>query len=116
MVANLPETMRAAVYKGDRTVEVEDYPIPELGADDVLLEVSHCGVCGSDIHFVLEGWGRPNSVGGHEYTGTVAAVGSGVTGLEGRRPGGRRAVGALRRVRVLPGRPAEPLLRSGLGG
>ncbi len=80
MVANLPETMRAAVYKGDRKVEVEEYPVPELGADDVLLEVSHCGVCGSDIHFVLEGWGRPNSVGGHEWTGTVAAVGSAVDG------------------------------------
>lgn len=76
----LPATMRAAVYKGDRRVEVEDYPVPELGPDDVLLRVSHCGVCGSDIHFVLEGWGQPNSVGGHEYTGTVAAVGAGVTG------------------------------------
>ncbi len=80
MGGNLPETMRAAVYKGDRRVEIEEYPVPELGADDVLLEVSHCGVCGSDIHFVLEGWGRPNSVGGHEYTGTVAAVGAAVTG------------------------------------
>ena len=28
----------------------------------------------------LEGWGRPNSIGGHEYTGTVAAVGDAVTG------------------------------------
>jgi threonine dehydrogenase-like Zn-dependent dehydrogenase len=74
--------MRAAVYKGDRRVEVEDFPVPELGGDDVLLEVSHCGVCGSDIHFVLEGWGRPNSVGGHEYTGTVAAVGANVTGWQ----------------------------------
>ncbi|MGZ4688496.1 MAG: zinc-dependent alcohol dehydrogenase [Acidimicrobiia bacterium] len=79
MGGNLPETMRAAVYKGDRRVEVEQYPVPELGANDVLLEVSHCGVCGSDIHFVLEGWGRPNSVGGHEYTGTIAAVGTAVT-------------------------------------
>ena len=74
--------MRAAVYKGDRRVEVEEYPVPELGAEDVLLEVSHCGVCGSDIHFVLEGWGRPNSVGGHEYTGTVAAVGAAVRGWQ----------------------------------
>jgi (R,R)-butanediol dehydrogenase/meso-butanediol dehydrogenase/diacetyl reductase len=80
MGESLPATMRAAVYKGDRRVEVEEYPVPELGAGDVLLEVSHCGVCGSDIHFVLEGWGRPNSVGGHEYTGTVAAVGADVTG------------------------------------
>jgi threonine dehydrogenase-like Zn-dependent dehydrogenase len=80
MGESLPASMRAAVYKGDRRVEVEDYPVPELGPDDVLLQVSHCGVCGSDIHFVLEGWGRPNSVGGHEYTGTVAAIGANVTG------------------------------------
>ncbi|HEY7438304.1 MAG TPA: alcohol dehydrogenase catalytic domain-containing protein [Acidimicrobiia bacterium] len=78
MAENVPERMRAAVYKGDRRVEVEDYPLPPVGADDVLLEISHCGVCGSDIHFVLEGWGRPNSVGGHEFTGTVAQVGANV--------------------------------------
>jgi threonine dehydrogenase-like Zn-dependent dehydrogenase len=80
MGGNVPDTMRAAVYKGDRRVEIEQYPVPELGPDDVLLEVSHCGVCGSDLHFVLEGWGPPNTVGGHEYSGTVAAVGANVTG------------------------------------
>jgi threonine dehydrogenase-like Zn-dependent dehydrogenase len=67
--------MKAAVYKGDRSIEVEDYPTPEVGPDDVLLEVSHCGVCGSDIHFVLEGWSAPNRVHGHEFSGTVVAVG-----------------------------------------
>jgi (R,R)-butanediol dehydrogenase/meso-butanediol dehydrogenase/diacetyl reductase len=45
----------------------------------VLLEVSHCGICGSDLHFVLEGWGRPGSVEGHEFSGRVAAVGDAVT-------------------------------------
>jgi threonine dehydrogenase-like Zn-dependent dehydrogenase len=67
--------MRAAVYRGDRQVEVTDWPVPELGGTDVLLEVSHCGVCGSDIHFVLEGWSAPNRIHGHEFTGTVVAVG-----------------------------------------
>ncbi len=71
--------MRAAVYKGDRRVELEERPVPEVGPHDVLLEVSHCGICGSDLHVVLEGWGPPDSVGGHEYTGRVAAVGSEVT-------------------------------------
>lgn len=75
----IPTRMRAAVYKGDQTIEVEDYPVPEVGKRDVLLEVSHCGVCGSDIHFVLEGWSAPNRVHGHEYSGTVVAVGSQVT-------------------------------------
>lgn len=73
------ERMRAAVYKGNQTIEVEDYPTPVVGPGDVLIEVSHCGVCGSDIHFVLEGWSAPNKVHGHEYSGTVVAVGDAVT-------------------------------------
>jgi (R,R)-butanediol dehydrogenase/meso-butanediol dehydrogenase/diacetyl reductase len=35
-------------------------------------------VCGSDLHMMVEGWGKPGYVGGHEWTGTVAAVGDGV--------------------------------------
>ncbi|MBK5287848.1 MAG: alcohol dehydrogenase catalytic domain-containing protein [Acidimicrobiia bacterium] len=75
----IPDRMRAAVYKGNQTIEVEDYPIPTVGTHDVLLEISHCGVCGSDIHFVLEGWSAPNRVHGHEFSGTVVAVGEAVT-------------------------------------
>jgi (R,R)-butanediol dehydrogenase/meso-butanediol dehydrogenase/diacetyl reductase len=41
--------------------------------------VSHCGICGSDLHFVLEGWGRPGSIEGHEWSGRVVAVGADVT-------------------------------------
>ncbi|MGZ4675733.1 MAG: zinc-dependent alcohol dehydrogenase [Acidimicrobiia bacterium] len=75
----VPARMKAAVYKGNQTIEVEDYPVPDVGPTDVLLEVSHCGVCGSDIHFVLEGWSAPDRVHGHEYSGTVVAVGDQVT-------------------------------------
>jgi len=75
----VPTQMKAAVYKGNQTIEVEDYPVPTVGPTDVLLEISHCGVCGSDIHFVLEGWSAPNRVHGHEYSGTVVAVGDDVT-------------------------------------
>ena len=75
----IPSRMRAAVYKGRQTIVVEDYPTPDIGPADVLLEISHCGVCGSDLHFVLEGWSAPNRVHGHEYSGTVVAVGDDVT-------------------------------------
>jgi L-iditol 2-dehydrogenase len=71
--------MRAAVYRGPRDVVVEERPVPELGPHDVLLEVSHCGVCGSDLHMFVDGWGAPNSIGGHEYSGRVVAVGDAVT-------------------------------------
>jgi 2-desacetyl-2-hydroxyethyl bacteriochlorophyllide A dehydrogenase len=79
-VAVLPATMPAAVYRGPRRLEVEERPVPRPGPADVLVEVSHCGVCGSDLHFVLEGWGRPGSVGGHEYAGRVVDTGAEVTG------------------------------------
>ncbi len=77
-MTELPTKMRAAVYHGQRELAVEEVPVPELGERDVLLEVSHCGICGSDLHFVLEGWGRPGSVEGHEFSGRVIAVGSDV--------------------------------------
>jgi 2-desacetyl-2-hydroxyethyl bacteriochlorophyllide A dehydrogenase len=79
-VAVLPATMPAAVYRGPRRLEVEARPVPQPGPGEVLVEVSHCGVCGSDLHFVLDGWGRPGSVGGHEYAGRVVDLGAEVTG------------------------------------
>ncbi|HSO95361.1 MAG TPA: alcohol dehydrogenase catalytic domain-containing protein, partial [Acidimicrobiia bacterium] len=75
----VPDAMRVAVYRQRNEIEVEDRPVPEVGPHDVLLEVSHCGICGSDIHFVLEGWGQPGSVEGHEWAGRVVAVGDAVT-------------------------------------
>lgn len=70
--------MRAAVLHGVRDLRVEERPIPRPGPGEVLVEVSHCGVCGTDLHMVVEGWGRPGSIGGHEWSGHVAAVGDGV--------------------------------------
>jgi 2-desacetyl-2-hydroxyethyl bacteriochlorophyllide A dehydrogenase len=73
---DLPDTMVAAVYRGPGGVSLEEVPVPEVGPQDVLIEVSHCGICGSDIHFFNDGWGRPGSIEGHEYSGRVVAVGS----------------------------------------
>ena len=72
--------MRAAVYVGDRRIATEDRPLPELGPHDALVEVSHCGVCGTDLHLVLEGMGPAGSIGGHEYSGRIAALGRAVRG------------------------------------
>jgi threonine dehydrogenase-like Zn-dependent dehydrogenase len=74
--------MRAAVYREKGRLTVEERPRPEPGPDEAVLRVSHCGVCGSDLHLVMEGWGRPDSIGGHEYSGRIAALGAGVTGWE----------------------------------
>jgi (R,R)-butanediol dehydrogenase/meso-butanediol dehydrogenase/diacetyl reductase len=50
------------------------------GPDEVLVEVSHCGICGSDIHMFHAGWAAPGSIEGHEYSGRIVALGSAVTG------------------------------------
>ncbi len=82
--------MRAAVYVGEGAIEVQDLPIPALGPRDVLVEVSHCGICGTDLHLVLERYARPGSVLGHEWAGTVAAVGAEIDA--GEWPVGARVV------------------------
>ncbi|MCU1426575.1 MAG: putative zinc-binding alcohol dehydrogenase [Actinomycetia bacterium] len=72
--------MPAAVFQGLRDVSVEDVPVPTPGPGEVLIEVSHCGICGSDLHFLLEWGGKQRAIEGHEYSGRIAALGEGVTG------------------------------------
>jgi (R,R)-butanediol dehydrogenase/meso-butanediol dehydrogenase/diacetyl reductase len=75
----VPEVMHAAVLRGKDELVVEEVAVPDVGDSEVLVEVSHCGVCGSDLHLVLDGWGRRGSIGGHEWSGVVCAVGDEVT-------------------------------------
>jgi 2-desacetyl-2-hydroxyethyl bacteriochlorophyllide A dehydrogenase len=77
--AHLPGVMRSAVYRRPGDIGVEERPVPRPGPGEVLVEVSFCGICGSDLHIMIEGWGKPGNVGGHEFTGIVAAVGAGVS-------------------------------------
>jgi alcohol dehydrogenase (NADP+) len=51
------------------------------GPDDVVIDVLHCGICHSDLHFVNNDWGRSTYpiVPGHEIVGRVAHVGDNVT-------------------------------------
>jgi 2-desacetyl-2-hydroxyethyl bacteriochlorophyllide A dehydrogenase len=74
--------MPAAVYVGDGALAVRDVPVPELGAGVALGVVAHCGICGNELHLVLERYARPGSVLGHEWSGTIAAVGDSVDGWE----------------------------------
>lgn len=72
--------MSAAVLAGPGRIEVGDVPVPPVGADEVLVEVDLCGICGTDLHTVLEGWGMRGSWQGHEWIGRVAAIGTDVSG------------------------------------
>ena len=68
-------TTRAAVYRGRGRLDVTEVDLPAVGPSDVLVEVAYCGVCGPDLHNVIDGWGIPDSIGGHEWSGRVVAVG-----------------------------------------
>jgi L-iditol 2-dehydrogenase len=69
-------------------LEIEDRPVPTPNADEVLVKVAACGICGSDIHGMDGSTGRrrPPIVMGHEAAGVVAGVGGSVQGwTEGDR-------------------------------
>lgn len=74
--------MPAAVYTSPGELTVRDVPVPEPGPHEALVEVSHCGICGTDLHLVLEGYARPGSILGHEWSGTLAALGARVEGWD----------------------------------
>jgi (R,R)-butanediol dehydrogenase/meso-butanediol dehydrogenase/diacetyl reductase len=73
-------TMRAAVIDGPDALSVQEFEVPTPGDDEVLVKVEYCGICGTDLHATLEGWAAPGTVGGHEWSGRIAAVGSAVSG------------------------------------
>jgi L-iditol 2-dehydrogenase len=69
--------MQVAVYYNNRDVRIEEQPIPEIGVDEMLLQVKASGICGSDV---LE-WYRTKKaplVLGHEVTGVVTQTGNAV--------------------------------------
>jgi 2-desacetyl-2-hydroxyethyl bacteriochlorophyllide A dehydrogenase len=80
--------MPAAVYVGEGRLEVQELPVPRPGPGEVLVEVDRCGICGTDLHLVLERYARPGSVLGHEWSATVVEGGAGEDGtawVEGDR-------------------------------
>ena len=76
--------MRAVLHEGlDHLVLIDDLEVEEPRADEVLVRVSHCGICHSDLSFVDAGLGSDEPIIlGHEAAGTVAAIGSTVTTVE----------------------------------
>ena len=73
--------MRAVLYVDQETgTAVGEVPDPSPGPDDVIVAVEACGLCGSDVHAVQNGNCAPGQVLGHEFSGRIAALGSGVSG------------------------------------
>lgn len=77
--------MKAALYyKGEKNLRIEEVPTPEPGAGEVLVKVAACGVCHTDLHYLDHGvatFKEPPMIPGHEISGIIEKMGSGVTGV-----------------------------------
>jgi 6-hydroxycyclohex-1-ene-1-carbonyl-CoA dehydrogenase len=74
--------MKAAVFHGpEQGLRIEDIPVPEITADQLLVKVAACGVCHTDLHYIEHGvptFKKPPIVLGHEASGVVETVGADV--------------------------------------
>ena len=68
--------MKAAVVKDDSTIKITNIENPELGPNDILVQMSACGICGSDVEKVFGKYGQPSMKLGHEPAGTIIKIGS----------------------------------------
>ena len=75
--------MKALLLTEYKKLELADIPTPEIGPNDLLVQVKACGICGSDIHGYDGSSGRriPPLVMGHEASGIVTEIGDRVTGI-----------------------------------
>jgi L-iditol 2-dehydrogenase len=82
-VPDIPAEMTVAVLHASRSLRIERRPTPKPSAGEVLLRVEAVGVCGSDLHYFYHGRSGSSSITsptiiGHEFAGTIVAVGPGV--------------------------------------
>ena len=124
--------MRAwAVVENGQPLQEIELPTPEPKGTEVLLEVTHCGVCHSDLH-IWEGYydvggGQKMSLKdrgvvlplamGHEIVGRVVKLGPEARGRQSRRRPHRLPLARLRQVREVPGRRRQhvPVAARSLG-
>ncbi len=80
--------MEAALITGQHQVEIREFPEPEAIDGHAVVEVTLCGICGTDLEAWVTGDPYSPSICGHEWTGTVSALGKGVSHIkEGDRVG-----------------------------
>ena len=73
--------MKAAVYRGQNDIRIEEVPVPPDKAGQVLVKVAVCGVCPTDIKKIQTGSVPPPRIFGHETAGTIVRIGRGVRGF-----------------------------------
>lgn len=79
----IPKLMKAAVLTAAKKFEIRQVPVPEYGDDEVLIRVSQCSICGTDIHIYNGHYAQDKLplIPGHEFSGEIVAVGPRVATL-----------------------------------
>jgi len=78
--------VRAALITGAGRVELREFADPVPADAGVVVDIAYCGVCGTDVHAYVSGRAYTPAICGHEWTGTISAVGPAVSRLgEGDR-------------------------------
>ena len=76
--------MKASQYIQAGKMEYREVPLPDPAAQEIRVKVAYCGICGTDLHIFkghMDARVKAPQAVGHEVSGTVAAVGSEVTGF-----------------------------------
>jgi 2-desacetyl-2-hydroxyethyl bacteriochlorophyllide A dehydrogenase len=75
------DKMQALVWEGARQMALKELPLPVLAKDEVMIEVAYCGICGSELSGYLghNALRKPPLVMGHEFSGTIVAMGEDAT-------------------------------------
>ncbi len=77
--ASIPKTARVAMLTSLEHFDIKEFPIPEVGDDDILVKVEGCGICGTDAHeFKRDPFGLIPVALGHEGTGEIVKMGKNV--------------------------------------
>ncbi|MCM1174518.1 MAG: zinc-binding dehydrogenase [Blautia sp.] len=77
--AAIPSTAHVAMLTELEKFEVKEFPMPQVGDDDILVKVEGCGVCGTDAHeFKRDPFGLIPVALGHEGTGEIVKMGKNV--------------------------------------
>ena len=77
---SVPRTAHVAMLTSLEHFEIKEFPIPEVGDDDLLVKVEGCGICGTDAHeFKRDPFGLIPVALGHEGTGEIVKLGRNVT-------------------------------------
>ena len=76
---SIPKTAHVAMLTALEKFEVKEFPMPEVGDDDILVKVEGCGVCGTDAHeFKRDPFSLILVALGHEGTGEIVKMGKNV--------------------------------------